>query len=67
MTTNYERHTRTPDRLDSTYLGDGVYASFDGYHIALAVNHHENVVIYLDSSVQDDLVRYIEKIKNREP
>ena len=26
------------------YLGDGVYASFDGFQIWLAVNHHENKV-----------------------
>ena len=33
------------------YLGDGVYASFDGFQIWLAVNHHENKVIALEPSV----------------
>ncbi len=33
------------------HLGDGVYASFDGYHINLAVNHHENHVIALEPGV----------------
>jgi hypothetical protein len=30
--------------MDDKYLGDGVYASFNGYQIWLAVNHHENKV-----------------------
>jgi hypothetical protein len=33
------------------YLGDGVYASFDGYQIWLAVNHHQNKVVALDPQV----------------
>lgn len=41
-----------------TYLGDGVYASFDGFQIWLAVNHHENIVLALDPRVMESLVRY---------
>ena len=40
------------------YLGDGVYASFDGYHIWLAANHHENKVIALEPQVFAALERY---------
>lgn len=40
------------------YLGDGVYASFDGYQIWLAVNHHENKVVALEPSVFTALVGY---------
>jgi hypothetical protein len=40
------------------YLGDGVYASFDGYHIWLAVNDHTNNVVALEPSVMDQLIRY---------
>ena len=40
------------------YLGDGVYASFDGHQIWLAVNHHENTVLALDPRVMENLVRY---------
>ena len=40
------------------YLGDGVYASFDGYQIWLAVNDHRNRVIALEPQVFDALVRY---------
>jgi hypothetical protein len=45
-------------RMQDVYLGDGVYASFDGYQIWLAVNHHENKVVALDPNVMDTLVRY---------
>ena len=27
----------------STYIGDGVYASFDGYHLTLTTGHHDPV------------------------
>jgi hypothetical protein len=40
------------------YLGDGVYASFDGYHIWLAANHHENKVVALEPQVLAALVQY---------
>lgn len=46
------------------YLGDGVYASFDGYHINLAVNHHLNHVIALEPEVIQTLKEYIIKIEN---
>jgi len=50
---------------ESTYLGDGVYASFDGYQIWLAVNHHENNVVALEPSVVAHLIQYIESLKER--
>ena len=40
------------------YLGDGVYASFDGYQIWLAANHHENKVIALELDVIYRLLKY---------
>lgn len=46
-----------------TYLGDGVYASFDGYHIWLAVNHHENKVVALEPSVFHELLNYAKTLK----
>jgi hypothetical protein len=46
-----------------TYLGDGVYASFDGYQIWLAVNHHANNVVALDPAVFDRLCEYVEMLK----
>jgi hypothetical protein len=44
------------------YLGDGVYASFDGYQIWLAANHHENRVIALDPHVLEALLKYAQRI-----
>jgi hypothetical protein len=39
------------------YLDDGVYLSDDGYHLTLAVNHHTNVVVYLEPRVFELLVK----------
>lgn len=33
------------------YLGDGVYLNHDGYQFWLAINHHENNVVALESDV----------------
>lgn len=48
-----------------TYLGDGVYASFDGFQIWLAVNHHENNVVALEPRVMESLLRYAELVWGR--
>lgn len=45
------------------YLGDGVYASYDGYHIWLAVNHHTNKVVALEPAVLEALVRYANDLR----
>jgi len=47
------------------YLGDGVYASFDGYQIWLAVNHHENNVVALEPQVFTRLCQYVEMLKEK--
>ena len=44
------------------YIGDGVYTSFDGYHIWLAANHHENKVVALEPEVFDRLIKYAKRI-----
>ena len=44
------------------YLGDGVHASFDGYHVVLARNHHDNEVIWLEPDVLRQLVAYARRI-----
>jgi hypothetical protein len=45
-----------------TYLGDGVYASFDGYQIWLAVNHHTNNVVAIEPNVMESLMRYAAQV-----
>lgn len=47
------------------YLGDGVYASFDGYQIWLAANDHTNKVIAIEPEVYDRLERYVANLKER--
>lgn len=47
---------------NNTYLGDGVYASFDGWQIWLAANNHENKVVALEDQVLDNFMRYVESV-----
>lgn len=46
------------------YLGDGVYASFDGYHVNLAVNNHRNHVVALEPEVVKALKEYFDEVDN---
>lgn len=47
------------------YLGDGVYAEFDGYHIVLKANDPKfpTDIIYLDEHVLRALVSFAERLK----
>ncbi|MHC6156587.1 hypothetical protein ACVSQB_33025 [Bradyrhizobium elkanii] len=46
-----------------TYLGDGLYASFDGYQIQLRAPRPEgDHVVYLEPAVQVAFVKFIERI-----
>lgn len=44
------------------YLGDAVYASFDGYQVKLMTGDGGNQVIYLEPSVLNALFGYYNKI-----
>ena len=46
----------------SIYIGDGVYASFDGYAVVLAVNHHDNKVVVIKPEVWANLVRFVDNL-----
>lgn len=47
------------DKVEPTYLGDDVYASFDGYHVCLHLNSHDSEpVIYLNFEVLGNLDKY---------
>lgn len=48
--------------MNEKYLGDGVYVSFDGYHINVAVNDHTNHVVAFDPGVVKALKEYFEEI-----
>ncbi len=44
---------------EERYIGDGVYASFDGYHIILDLRAQDNTTrIALEPPVFSELVRY---------
>lgn len=44
------------------YIGDAVYASFDGWQIKLRTGDGNNQVIYLEPSVLSRLVEYARRI-----
>lgn len=50
---------------DETYLGDAVYASFDGFNIWLRTGDGENQRIALEPSVFAALVDYAINLRNR--
>lgn len=52
-------------RMTWTYLGDAVYAAFDGYHAVLRVNDPRNTeepTIYLEPNVVDALFEFLERV-----
>lgn len=57
--------------FEMRYLGDGVYASFDGYQIWLHVDSHLNhPVVAIDSVVLAQLVKYwddVHKVPRLDP
>ena len=48
-----------------TYLGEGVYASTDGYQLWLAANHPDNKVVALEPAVFQRLLDYVERLKEK--
>lgn len=46
-----------------TYLGDAVYASFDGYQIRLRTGDGNNQVIYLDPRTYANLVEFVKRME----
>ncbi len=44
--------------MKDKYIGDGVYVSFDGYQIWIAVNDHHNKVVAIELEVFKALVEY---------
>lgn len=48
---------------NASYLGDGVYAIFDGYGVWLHANHHEHPTdkIYLEPDVLHNLNEFFKR------
>lgn len=50
-------------KIPIKYLGDGVYASFDGYQIGLSTGNHENPIsVFLEPQVLSALIEYAKNI-----
>ena len=52
--------------MKERYLGDGVYASFDGFHVWLATNQWDNKVVALDPDVWKALCDYVAELEKKE-
>lgn len=50
--------TESVSQDNEKYLGDAVYAAFDGYSIRLRTGDGNNHVIFLEPKVYEALVRY---------
>lgn len=50
-----------------TYLGDGLYASFDGYQIKLRAPHGNgrNMEVYLEPPVLEAFERFVAQLKEK--
>ncbi len=47
----------------ATYLGDGVYATFDGYHVVLDLRGQDNTTrIALEPDVLKSLNAFVERV-----
>jgi hypothetical protein len=49
------------------YLGDGVYAKFDGYYIILKANVPTTDTIFLEPAVYESLLKFAERIDKEQP
>lgn len=56
----------TPTPENSSHLGDGVYATFDGYGVEIRVNDHRNdALVYMEPQVVQALGRFLERMSGR--
>lgn len=46
--------------MKKAYLGDGLYAEFDGYMLKLVANYPETDVVYLEPEVWQELKKFME-------
>ena len=57
------------ERMNYSYLGDGVYAYFDGFGIWLRTHHHTAELcddkIYIEPSVFNSLHQFVKDIEKR--
>lgn len=51
-----------PAANEPVHLGDGVYATFDGYHIWLGANDPRNRAVALEPAVFNQLYAYARRV-----
>jgi ppGpp synthetase/RelA/SpoT-type nucleotidyltranferase len=53
---------------EERYIGDGIYAGYDGYHVVLKTGSADNIVsaIYLDVQVRNALRELLAEFDNKE-
>ena len=49
--------------IPPVHIGDGLYMTDDDDCVAIAVNHHENKVAYIDIEDIDKVISYLLKVK----
>lgn len=49
--------------LEPQHIGDGVYIHDEGFRIVLAVNHHENKVVYMEENQLLGLIAFAKRAK----
>ena len=55
---------QTPVPPQTRYLGDGVYASYDGYHVVLDLRGQDDFTrIALEPAVLRALIEYADKVR----
>lgn len=47
--------------MQPKYLGDGLYAEYDGYHIVLKANFPTTDTVYIDSHVWASLQKFVKQ------
>jgi len=47
------------------HIGDGLYMIDNGYNVAIAVNHHNNEVAYIDMFDIDAAIQYLNDVKEK--
>lgn len=65
----YKRPPRLP--RGETYLGDGLYGSYDGWHVVLrapnpTTTEGDDQLIFLEPPVIENLLKYLEQTHNVE-
>lgn len=51
--------------MTETYLGDGLYASFDGFQVVLrAPRYSGDAIVYLEPEVVTNFLDFIKRIKD---